>query len=85
MEPHPAGDPPEPLGTTATTTGIVKWYKTEKGYGCIESTQTSPWDIWCHFSAIEGEGSGTSSLVSEWLSIMNGQTRIASAIALPVS
>ena len=53
---HPAGDPPQSLGTRATATGIVKWFRSEKGYGCIESKQTAPWDIWVHFSAIETEG-----------------------------
>lgn len=56
MKTHPAGDPPDPLGTTATTSGIVKWHRVEKGYGCIESSQTTPWDIWFHVSTVAGEG-----------------------------
>lgn len=53
---HPAGDPPEPLFTKAKTIGTVKWFRNEKGYGCIESEQTSPWDIWVSFSVIHVEG-----------------------------
>lgn len=56
MSEHSAGDPAEPIGTTGSTVGTVKWYRNEKGYGCIESEKTAPWDIWVHFSAIEGEG-----------------------------
>ena len=48
--------PPEPIGTKATTIGTVKWFRDEKGYGCIASDATSPYDIWCHFSAIEKDG-----------------------------
>ena len=56
MTEHWAGDPPEPIGTKSTGTGIVKWFNPEKGWGCIESKDTKPWDIWVHFSAIEGDG-----------------------------
>jgi CspA family cold shock protein len=35
--------------------GTVKFYKAEKGWGGIESPDT-PFDVWVHFSAIEGEG-----------------------------
>ena len=49
-----AGDPPEPLGTRATTIGIVKYWRDDKGYGCIASEKTAPWDIWCHFMHITG-------------------------------
>jgi len=48
--------PEERLGTRHSGFGIVKWYKDEKGYGCISCEATKPWDIWCHFSAIEGTG-----------------------------
>lgn len=51
-----AGDPPEPLYTEADTIGIVKYWRDDRGYGAIASEATSPWDIWCHFSAIEMEG-----------------------------
>ncbi len=47
-----AGVPPEPLGTVATTTGTVKYWREEKGYGVIASDATAPWDIWCHFMRI---------------------------------
>ena len=53
---HPAGDPPEPIGTEASTIGTVKWFDNKKGYGCIESEQTAPWDIWAHFSMIQMSG-----------------------------
>ena len=56
MKEHPAGDPPEPIGTTGSTVGTVKWFLEEKGHGCIEADATAPWDIWVHFSAIEGDG-----------------------------
>jgi cold shock protein len=48
--------PSERIGTSGSAQGVVKWYKDEKGYGCISSAATSPWDIWCHFSSIEGLG-----------------------------
>jgi CspA family cold shock protein len=53
VKPHPAGDPPEPLRTKATTTGVIKWYRKEKGYGCIASEKTAPWDIWFHYTMTE--------------------------------
>jgi len=49
-----AGDPPEPLGTRATTVGTVKYWRDDKGYGVIASDVTAPWDIWCHFMHISG-------------------------------
>jgi CspA family cold shock protein len=48
--------PTEPFGTQRTTTGTVKWWRNTKGYGAIATNQTAPWDIWCHFSMIEGPG-----------------------------
>lgn len=48
--------PKEALGRRDAGVGVVKWYKDERGYGCISCDATKPWDIWCHFSAIEGEG-----------------------------
>jgi len=48
--------PSEPLGTLDTSRGQVKWWRDAKGYGVIATASTAPWDIWCHFSAIEGEG-----------------------------
>ena len=47
-----AGTPPEPIGTVATTTGTVKYWREDKGYGVIASDATAPWDIWCHFGQI---------------------------------
>ena len=51
-----AGEPPEPLATEADTVGTVKFWRDAKGYGAIASEVTAPWDIWCHFSAIEMDG-----------------------------
>jgi CspA family cold shock protein len=48
--------PSEPIGTTGTTQGTVKWWQASKGYGAIAAEKTAPWDIWCHFSHIEGSG-----------------------------
>ena len=47
-----AGAPPEPIGTIATTIGMVKYWRDGKGYGVISSDVTAPWDIWCHFAQI---------------------------------
>jgi cold shock protein len=48
--------PQEPIGTESATTGTVKWWSDDKGLGAIASEKTAPWDIWCHFSFVEGEG-----------------------------
>lgn len=51
-----AGEPPEPLHSKAHTIGTVKYWHDSKGHGAISSESTAPWDIWCHFSALEMEG-----------------------------
>jgi cold shock CspA family protein len=51
-----AGEPPELLNTEADTVGTVKYWREDKGYGAIASEATAPWDIWCHFSAVEMTG-----------------------------
>ena len=51
-----AGEPTEPLGTRLTTVGTVKYWRDDKGHGVIASEAPAPWDIWCHFSAIESKG-----------------------------
>jgi CspA family cold shock protein len=38
----------------ATTTGTVKWFNAEKGYGFIEREGAA--DVFVHFSAIQGDG-----------------------------
>lgn len=49
-------EPTEPLYTRRTTVGTVKWWSESEGYGAIASPNTAPWDIWCHFGAIERSG-----------------------------
>ena len=51
-----AGEPPEPRGTKAEAEGAAKWWRDDKGYGAIACAATAPWDIWCHFSALEMPG-----------------------------
>src|ERR1051325_6716105 len=46
----------EPIGTTRTSIGTVKWFRDAKGYGVISVKEIAPWDVWCHFSVISGEG-----------------------------
>ena len=48
--------PSEPIGTLRVSVGTVKWWRDAKGYGVITVKEIAPWDVWCHFSAIGGEG-----------------------------
>lgn len=56
IERETAAPPGEPMGTVATTVGRCKWFREENGYGAIATDATAPFDVWCHFSAIEMEG-----------------------------
>ena len=51
-----ATPPPEAFGTEAHGSGLVKWLRLEKGYGAIETQQTTPWDVWFHLSDVELPG-----------------------------
>ncbi len=51
-----APEPAEPLYTKRATTGTVKWWRDAQGHGVIAADEIAPWDIWCHFSSIEGSG-----------------------------
>ena len=51
-----AGDPPEPRGTRGAAVGMVKWWRDRSMTGAITCDATAPWDIWCHWGAIEGGG-----------------------------
>src|SRR4051794_21523138 len=48
--------PIEAIGTMATTDGTVKFWREDKGHGAIATDQTAPFDIWCHFSAVQMDG-----------------------------
>lgn len=51
-----AAQPTDPMGTMRSGVGTVKWWRNDKGHGVIACADVSPWDIWCHFSAIQGSG-----------------------------
>ena len=36
--------------------GTVKWFNAEKGVGAISCDETSPDDVWVHYTMIEGSG-----------------------------
>jgi cold shock protein len=48
--------PQAALGSEGVGIGIVKWWSDAKGYGAIAVELLAPWDVWCHFSNIEGDG-----------------------------
>jgi cold shock protein len=56
MRPEPAADPSGALGSKDTAIGTVKWWRAAKGYGAISTVETAPWDVWCHFSALDAPG-----------------------------
>ena len=39
----------------STTTGIVKWFNDEKGFGFIQQENGGP-DVFAHFRQIKGDG-----------------------------
>lgn len=43
----------------ATTTGIVKWFNSGKGYGFIQPDQNGGKDVFVHISALEQSGIST--------------------------
>ena len=50
---------PEPLariGTQDSGGGTVKWWDPLRGYGAVSVGKIAPWDVWCHFSSIVGDG-----------------------------
>jgi CspA family cold shock protein len=49
------GEPLDLPGTKLTGHGVVKKFSPQLGWGSIKSAD-SPWEIWVHFSAIEGDG-----------------------------
>ena len=51
-----AGEPAEPVGTRAIAVGTVKYWRDQKGHGVIATDATAPWDIWCHFAALDMPG-----------------------------
>jgi cold shock protein len=51
-----APEPPEPLYTRRTSVGLVKRWSDAKGHGVIATAETAPWDVWCHFSAVDMPG-----------------------------
>jgi CspA family cold shock protein len=50
-----APPPPESSGLRVSQ-GTVKWWRDAKGHGVIAVKELAPWDVWCHFSAIAGDG-----------------------------
>lgn len=56
LERAAAPPPTEALGTVATADGVVKFWREDKGHGAIRCAQTAPFDIWCHFSALQMAG-----------------------------
>lgn len=51
-----AEPPTEAMYSMRSGTGTVKWWRDDKGYGAITCAEVVPWDVWCHFSAIESTG-----------------------------
>ncbi len=37
-------------------TGKVKWFSNDKGYGFIAQSEEGGDDVFCHFSAVQGDG-----------------------------
>ena len=82
--------PPQPLGTVATTTGTVKYWREEKGYGVIASDATAPWDIWCHFMpsstcrgfGVSNRANGSMLSTSAWIRRASGTLQRGSVVSI---
>ncbi len=58
-------DAPLRLGPVA---GTLKWWKRDKGYGVVLTSDTAPKGIWVSFMHIEARGSGSTTLARQWRS-----------------
>jgi len=47
--------PREPVGLAGVTGGTVRWVDASRAHGAIATERTAPWDIWFHFSCIDGQ------------------------------
>jgi CspA family cold shock protein len=54
-----APPPTDAVGTRRTGEGTVLWWRDDRGYGAIDVKKVAPWDVWCHFSAIQVRGHRT--------------------------
>lgn len=57
---HSGKSAAEPRGTRHSSIGMVKWSKTDKGYGAISVDALAPDDVWFHFTVVATNGYVTS-------------------------